>query len=192
MVVNLGCQLATAVQSHCCRTFIYIYKTTLKNTSETSASVSDSGECVVQSDRTSNQLTRTSSSSRPGALAGKLPPTLALRRVIWSLNLCKYHSRVLNRQNSQKRSYYTKPEMAVAKWSTNVISALSSDTEPTIIITFENAKYIFNAGENTGRAWMQSRAHWRKMKALFFTQVGTQRMSGMPGTVLPPDASYDP
>ena len=76
--------------------------------------------------------------------------------------------------------------MAVAKWSTSVISALSSDTEPTIIVTFENAKYIFNVGENTGRAWMQSRAHWRRMKALFFTQVGTQRMSGMPGTLLPP------
>lgn len=75
--------------------------------------------------------------------------------------------------------------MAVAKWSTSVISALSSDTEPTIIITFDDAKYIFNAGENIGRAWTQSRAHWRRVKALFFTQVGTQRMSGMPGMVLP-------
>lgn len=74
--------------------------------------------------------------------------------------------------------------MAVAKWSTSVISSLSSDTEPTIIVTFDNAKYIFNAGENTGRAWVQGRAHWKRMKALFLTQVGTQRMSGMPGTVL--------
>jgi len=83
--------------------------------------------------------------------------------------------------------------MAVAKWSTSVISALSSDTEPTVIITFDNAKYIFNAGENTGRAWTQSRAHWRRMKALFFTQVGTQRMSGMSGAYSPAaDALFDP
>jgi len=83
--------------------------------------------------------------------------------------------------------------MAVAKWSTTAISALSSDTEPTVIITFDDAKYIFNAGENTGRAWMQSRAHWRRMKALFFTQVGTQRMSGMPGAYSSAaDASSNP
>ena len=81
--------------------------------------------------------------------------------------------------------------MAVSKWSTSVISALSSDTEPTIIITFDNAKYIFNAGENTGRAWIQSRTHWKRMKALFLTQVGTQRMSGMPGTA-PPPTRYSP
>ena len=115
--------------------------------------------------------------------AHETPPALALRRVSWTLSRCRYHSRVLN---PQQRRYLAKPEMAVSKWSTSVISALSSDTEPTIIITFDNAKYIFNAGENTGRAWMQSRAHWRRMKALFFTQVGTQRMSGMPGTAPPP------
>ena len=73
-----------------------------------------------------------------------------------------------------------------------MISALSSDTEPSIIITFDDAKYTFNAGENTGRAWMQSKVYWKRMKALFFTQVGTQRMSGMPGTVLATDALFDP
>ena len=122
-----------------------------------------------------------SSSSRPRALARNIPPVLALRRVLWTLNLCKYHPRVANHQHFQKRTYLARPEMAVGRWSTSVISALSSDTEPTIILTFDNAKYIFNAGENTGRAWMQRRAHWRRMKAVFFTQTGTQRMGGMPG-----------
>ena len=121
------------------------------------------------------------SSSRPEALAGNIPQNLALRRALWSLNLCKYYSRVLNLKH--RRFYTAQHEMVVAKWSTSVISALSSDTEPTIIVTFDNAKYLFNAGENTGRAWTQSRAHWRRVKALFFTQVGTQRMSGMPGAV---------
>lgn len=122
--------------------------------------------------------------SRSRALASSIPPTLALRRLLWTLNPCKYHSRVPNHPHFQERPYITRPEMAVSRWSTSVISALSSDTEPTIIITFDKAKYIFNAGENTGRAWIQSRANWRRVKALFFTQVGTQRMSGMPGTVL--------
>ena len=122
--------------------------------------------------------------SRPRVLASSIPPTLALRRVLWTLDPCKYHPRILNSRHFQGRSYIAKPEMAVARWSTTVISPLSSDTEPTIIITFDNAKYIFNAGENTGRAWIQSRANWRRVKALFLTQVGTQRMSGMAGTVL--------
>ena len=111
---------------------------------------------------------------------GRHSSNLALRRAWCTPNLCKYYSRILSHQ----RTYVVRSEMAVAKWTTSVISTLSSDTEPTILVTFDNAKYVFNAGENTGRAWIQGSSHWRKVKALFFTQVGTQRMSGMPGTVL--------
>ncbi|KAI0264706.1 hypothetical protein BC834DRAFT_882205 [Gloeopeniophorella convolvens] len=66
-------------------------------------------------------------------------------------------------------------------WSTSVYTTLSSDTEPSIVITFDSAKYIFNAGENTTRAVMQSGRGWKKVKALFMTQLGTQRSSGVPG-----------
>ncbi|KAH9940691.1 hypothetical protein B0H21DRAFT_572283 [Amylocystis lapponica] len=69
-------------------------------------------------------------------------------------------------------------------WSASVLSAVSSDTEPTVVVTFDNAKYIFNAGENTGRTWLQSRRHWRKARGLFLTSVGTQRASGLPGLTM--------
>ncbi|KAH9053195.1 hypothetical protein EDB87DRAFT_1815754 [Lactarius vividus] len=66
-------------------------------------------------------------------------------------------------------------------WSTSVYTTLSSDTEPSIVITFDSAKYIFNAGENTTRAILLSKRGWRKIKALFLTQLGTQRSSGVTG-----------
>lgn len=67
-------------------------------------------------------------------------------------------------------------------WSTSVLTTVSSDTEPTIIISFDSAKYIFNAGENTNRAFLQSRRNWKRTRGLFFTDVGTKRSSGLPGT----------
>jgi hypothetical protein len=69
-------------------------------------------------------------------------------------------------------------------WSANVLSAATSDTEPTIIIEFDRAKYIFNVGENTNRAFCQNRPNWKKTKSFFLTSLGTQRASGLPGEYL--------
>jgi ribonuclease Z len=66
-------------------------------------------------------------------------------------------------------------------WSASVLSTVSSDTEPTVVITFDSAKYIFNVGENTTRAFLQSRRNWKKTRGVFLTSVGTQRASGLPG-----------
>jgi hypothetical protein len=66
-------------------------------------------------------------------------------------------------------------------WSASVLTTVSSDTEPTIIITFDSAKYIFNAGQNTNRAFLQSRRNWRKTRGIFFTQVGVERAGGLAG-----------
>ena len=69
-------------------------------------------------------------------------------------------------------------------WSSSVYTTLSSDTEPSIVIKFDSAKYIFNAGENTTRAILQNRRGWKKVKALFLTRLETQRSSGVPGVSL--------
>ncbi|KIM85847.1 hypothetical protein PILCRDRAFT_817088 [Piloderma croceum F 1598] len=69
-------------------------------------------------------------------------------------------------------------------WSANVLSTVTSDTEPTIIIEFVNAKYIFNVGENTNRAFLQNRPNWKKTKGLFLTSVGAQRASGLSGFLM--------
>lgn len=68
-------------------------------------------------------------------------------------------------------------------WSTTAVTPLSYDTEPTILITFDNAKYMFNVGENTNRAFLQSSKNWKKMRGLFLTQVTMQRASGLGGEV---------
>jgi ribonuclease Z len=69
-------------------------------------------------------------------------------------------------------------------WSANVLSTVTSDTEPTIIIEFDTAKYIFNVGENTNRAFIQNRPNWKKTRGLFLTSVGAQRASGLSGECL--------
>lgn len=67
-------------------------------------------------------------------------------------------------------------------WVTTAVTSLSHDTEPTILVNFENAKYMFNAGENTNRAFLQSSKNWKKMRSVFLTQVTSQRASGLTGT----------
>ncbi|KAI0088823.1 hypothetical protein BDY19DRAFT_890423 [Irpex rosettiformis] len=69
-------------------------------------------------------------------------------------------------------------------WSTSVLSSISSDTEPTVVISFDSGKYVFNAGENTGRAWLSSKASWRKTKGVFLTSVGVQHTGGLPGLLM--------
>ncbi|GBE87655.1 hypothetical protein SCP_1103320 [Sparassis crispa] len=69
-------------------------------------------------------------------------------------------------------------------WFVSVNSSISSDTEPTLVVTFEDAKYIFNVGENTSRKWLQSQRHWRKAKAIWLTSTGTQRGSGLSGLLM--------
>ena len=81
-------------------------------------------------------------------------------------------------------AWATKQDQINMNWSSSVYTPLSSDTEPSIVITFDSAKYIFNAGENTTRAILQDRRGWRKIKALFLTRLGTQRSSGVPGVSL--------
>ncbi|PPQ65164.1 hypothetical protein CVT24_011027 [Panaeolus cyanescens] len=69
-------------------------------------------------------------------------------------------------------------------YSTSALTTLSSDTEPSFIITFDDAKYIFNAGENTGRSFRQNGRNWKRTHAMFFTQSTIERTSGLPGLLM--------
>lgn len=84
------------------------------------------------------------------------------------------------------RTFHTSSAVFVSSmlWSTSVLSTLSSDTEPSVVITFDSAKYLFNIGENTTRSYLQSSQTWRKTRVLFATSVSTQRTSGLPGMIL--------
>ena len=66
-------------------------------------------------------------------------------------------------------------------WSTSVLTPLSSDTEPSVVITFSDAKYIFNAGENLGRSALQTSRNWKKARSIFLTQAKIDKISGLGG-----------
>ena len=66
-------------------------------------------------------------------------------------------------------------------WSATVHTTLSADTQPTIVVNFDDAKYIFNTSENTGRAFLETNGNWKKTKAIFFTQSTVQNTSGLTG-----------
>ncbi|KAH6915798.1 tRNA processing endoribonuclease [Coprinopsis sp. MPI-PUGE-AT-0042] len=70
---------------------------------------------------------------------------------------------------------------AVANWSASVLTSVSADTEPSLMITFDNAKYMFNAGENTIRSFTHSETNRKKLKAVFLSQVTPQVAGGLPG-----------
>lgn len=66
-------------------------------------------------------------------------------------------------------------------WTAAVITSATTDTEPSLVISFDQAKYIFNVAENANRAFTQKKAHRKSTRAFFLTQVGAQRAGGLPG-----------
>ncbi|TRM58741.1 hypothetical protein BD626DRAFT_410082 [Schizophyllum amplum] len=77
-------------------------------------------------------------------------------------------------------------------WTASVLTTVSSDTQPSILVAFPHAKYIFNVSENTNRAFLQSTCNWKKIQGMFFTQASVQRMSGASGLLMTfADATID-
>ncbi|VDB95582.1 unnamed protein product [Peniophora sp. CBMAI 1063] len=69
-------------------------------------------------------------------------------------------------------------------WSASVVTAKTADTEPMIVVTFDQAKYYFNAGEGTTRSVLQAGRGWRKAKAVFLTEAGTRTSGGLAGMLM--------
>ena len=78
----------------------------------------------------------------------------------------------------------------MSPWNVSTLTAVSSDTEPTLVVNLGTAKYVFNAGEGMGRAWLESHHTFRRTKGLFLTGVGFQRCGGIAGMFsrFPPQA----
>jgi hypothetical protein len=66
-------------------------------------------------------------------------------------------------------------------WTASVVTSATTDTEPSLVVSFDNAKYIFNLPENSNRAFTQKKAHRKSTRAFFLTQVGAQRAGGVAG-----------
>ncbi|KAJ7493248.1 hypothetical protein B0H11DRAFT_2394589 [Mycena galericulata] len=71
-------------------------------------------------------------------------------------------------------------------WTTSVVTSATTDTQPSLLITIDqaNCKYIFNVAENSNRAFTQKRAHKKKTRAFFLTQVSAQRAGGLAGMLM--------
>ncbi|KAF7309493.1 hypothetical protein MIND_00320100 [Mycena indigotica] len=71
-------------------------------------------------------------------------------------------------------------------WTTSVVTTATADTEPSVVLAFENPsyKYIFNVSENANRAFTQKKAHRRKTRVFFFTQSSAERMGGLAGMLM--------
>ncbi|KAJ7132307.1 hypothetical protein C8R44DRAFT_612294 [Mycena epipterygia] len=69
-------------------------------------------------------------------------------------------------------------------WTAAVVTSATTDTEPSLVISFDQAKYIFNVAENANRAFTQKKAHRKSTRAFFLTQVGAQRAGGLPGMLM--------
>ena len=107
------------------------------------------------------------------------PIDLYLRRWITTTNAYD-----LDKKASPNKKKPKEAQLRSMNWSTSVVSSISSDTEPTIVVAFDNAKYLFNVGENTTRTFLQTKKAWRKTRALFLSQICTDRTAGLPGESL--------
>jgi len=61
------------------------------------------------------------------------------------------------------------------------MSSPAADSTPSVMIAFDDAKYLFNAGENAIRTQEHSIANRKKLKGLFLTQLSLERAAGVPG-----------
>ncbi|KAH9924164.1 uncharacterized protein B0H18DRAFT_1012649 [Fomitopsis serialis] len=70
-------------------------------------------------------------------------------------------------------------------WSATVLTSATSDTDPSVLVTFNDAKYLFNAGESLTRAWAHGNRGWKKISAVFVTSATSQRANGLPVAFCP-------
>lgn len=76
----------------------------------------------------------------------------------------------------------TTPAAPNTRYTLQVLSAHSSDSAPSALITFDQQRYLFNAPESLSRVCVQGRVGLRKVTNLFLG--GLEESAGLPGLVL--------
>jgi ribonuclease Z len=69
-------------------------------------------------------------------------------------------------------------------WDVKVITALSSDTDLSLVVTFDQDKYFINCGEGTQRACTQRGVGFKKMDGILLTNSGSGVGAGLPGVLM--------
>lgn len=68
-----------------------------------------------------------------------------------------------------------------AIWSVYCLTSESSDTNLSIVMDYNASRYLFNCGEGTTRALLQRRKGFKKFKALFLSEINTDKSAGLLG-----------
>jgi ribonuclease Z len=66
-------------------------------------------------------------------------------------------------------------------WTARVLSQPSLDSDPAFLVTFDDAKYLFNCPENTTRTVIQRKYGFNKYRGIFLSRVSSETSAGLPG-----------
>lgn len=72
---------------------------------------------------------------------------------------------------------------SISPWSASVLASATSDTDPTLLINFDNAKYVFNVTEGFSRSCIQRKITTNKLRSVFLSRYSTETCNGMPGKI---------
>lgn len=67
------------------------------------------------------------------------------------------------------------------QWGVYTLTAATSDTSPSLLLVFDNQRYLFNAGEGTTRAFVARSAGFKKLETIFATRASSTALQGLPG-----------
>jgi ribonuclease Z len=67
-------------------------------------------------------------------------------------------------------------------WMARVVSPANLDSDPAFMISFGDAKYLFNCPENTTRINIQRKYGLNKYRCIFLSQITSKTSAGLPGT----------
>ncbi|KAJ3322396.1 Zinc phosphodiesterase ELAC protein 2 [Boothiomyces sp. JEL0866] len=69
------------------------------------------------------------------------------------------------------------------KYSLQIISTRNGSSRPSLYLSFDSAKYIFNAGEGTQRSCNEHQIKLSKLKAIFLSKIKWDSVGGLPGLI---------
>lgn len=68
------------------------------------------------------------------------------------------------------------------RYSLSVLSTASVDSRPSLLVTFDNHRYLFNTPEAISRVCVQSKIGMKKMGQVFLGEL--RESAGLPGFIL--------
>ena len=66
-------------------------------------------------------------------------------------------------------------------WSVRCLTVPGPDTDLTLYVSFDNARFVFGCGEGTQRAFVQRRQTWRWLSGVFIGSGNLNGRGGLPG-----------